>query len=202
MSGFGFGGKIEKNWFYGMGGKYLSYSIAANNDNTCSIVRPSNVTTGNLLLVFLTREKGSIYYPSNWSFMSTGVHWNNNKGYSYVGCKRATASEPSSYSFSASGGIIVNFTSLKEVYTSSLFVKTTGTTTLSLYESMGEQSLFFVASRNRCVITAEKKEIGYQYKGANSYFTYGFYLNSETIPNSFTRSVTSNEFVGISLGLI
>lgn len=202
MSGFGFGGKIEKNWFYGMGGKYLSYAITAGTSNSCSILRPSNVIAGNLLLLFLTREKGSIGSPTNWTTVSSGVHWNNNKGYSYIGYKRAMASEPSSYSFSASGGIIVNFTSLKQLYSVSPFVKTTSTTPLNLYEAMGEQSLFFVASRNSCVITAAKKEIGYQYNIPNSRFTYGFYLNPETAPNSMTRSVTSNEFVGVSLGLV
>lgn len=201
MAGFGIGGKIEKNWFHGTGGTYVSYVIQARNANTCSITKPATITTGNLLMLFLTRQSGSVGSPSGWTTLSSAAHWNSNAGYTYIGYKRA-GTEPASYSFNASGGIIVNFTKPKEIYSVSPFVKVTGSTTLNLYGAMGDQCLYFVATRNRSTIVSQRSELGYQYYATNSYFTYGFCTYPGSLTNSFTRNLTTNEFVGVSIGLV
>lgn len=202
MAGFGMCGKIEKNWFYGLGGKYISYSLTTKS-NTMKISLPANVTVGNLLLLYLVRNTGQVGNYAGWNTLASAAQWNSNTGYSYIGFKYAAPNDPSYYDFNASAGIIVNYSSNKKIYSVAPFAKVTGSSPLVLYKAMGDESLYFVASNGKKpIITPEKSLITYQFTTGSSYFTICFATFPGSLNNTFTRNITTNEFCGTTIGLI
>lgn len=66
-------GKVEKNWFYGLGGKYISYSLRTTKSNTMNISLPANTTVGNLLLLYLVRKTGQVGNYAGWNTLASAA---------------------------------------------------------------------------------------------------------------------------------
>jgi hypothetical protein len=197
----GLHGKSIGSALYNSGGFVQSYSSKFNGKKTsCAITYPTSINMDSALIIFGCTFQNVPSMSSPWSLLSSSNNMNSGAGYTRCYWKKAIGNETGTLTIPFSAAIMLNIKYYTPYYVGLFNNNTLSSITLS--STIGDKVLFLYASNN---VTNFTPNIGVELldeKKNGERFSFGATLSNVSNQSLVvTRSATSNNLCGLSIGL-